>query len=73
MRNNRYFSPLLVMVAIAAITASCGLYKKYETPADVPLIDKYAQALQAPVDSSELGNLRWQEVFTDPLLRSYIA
>ena len=61
-----------VTVALAMVTGSCSLWKKYETPTNVPLIDTYAQALNAPVDSTSLGNLGWREVFTDPTLQGYI-
>jgi outer membrane protein, multidrug efflux system len=61
----------LLTVALAAVMGSCNLYKTYQTPTG-GIIGEYAEALKQPVDSSALGNLRWQEVFTDPLLRSYI-
>ena len=72
MRTN-YMKPLVVAMALSVAMASCGLFKKYETPTDVPLIDEYARAVEAPVDTTQLANLRWQEVFTDPLLQRYIA
>lgn len=35
-------------------------------------MSEYKKALEAPVDSSSLGYLHWEEVFTDPVLQSYI-
>lgn len=58
--------PLLISLC------GCNLYKKYELPAETPIISDYAKALQTPVDSTQLGNLSWREVFTDPFLRNYI-
>ena len=60
--------------AILAVSMSgCHIYKSYETPQDTPLTKEYAEALEAPVDSTALGNLGWEQVFTDPILADYIA
>ena len=63
------------MKYIATITlsismlSSCGVYKKYETPQDASaLISEYANAQKEEIDTTAFGNLRWQEVFTDPVL-----
>lgn len=62
------------MIAAPVLLAlgSCNIYKKYETPTETPIIKDYAAATQMPVDSTQLGNLSWREVFTDPFLRNYI-
>ncbi len=63
----------VVVVALATTMGSCkSLWGTYETPTDVPIVSEYAQAKATPQDSSSLGNLGWREVFTDPLLQSYI-
>lgn len=59
---------LLLLVAFS----SCGIYKKYETPVDTPVTKAYADARAQAVDSTSLGNLLWENVFTDPLLAGYI-
>lgn len=63
------------MKYIATITlgismlSSCGLYKKYEMPQDESaLAAEYVKAQEAEIDTTTFGNLRWQEVFTDPVL-----
>ena len=63
------------MKYIATITlgismlSSCGLYKKYELPQDESaLAAEYVKAQEAEIDTTTFGNLRWQEVFTDPVL-----
>ncbi len=59
-------------VALLFVMSSCNIYKKYELPSETPIISDYAKALEAPVDSTELGNLKWQDVFTDPKLQNLI-
>ena len=63
------------MKYIATITlgismlSSCGLYKKFEMPQDEStLVSEYVKAQEREIDSTTFGNLRWQEVFTDPVL-----
>ena len=52
-----------------SMLSSCGVYKKYETPQDESsLIAEYAKAQKEEIDSTTFGNLRWQNVFTDPVL-----
>jgi NodT family efflux transporter outer membrane factor (OMF) lipoprotein len=59
-------------VALAAMTTSCGIYKKYETPQNTALTASYVEAREAEVDSTALGNLLWEDVFTDPVLADLI-
>ena len=60
---------LLVTVVIATVMGSCHIYKKYDLPDDSTQSAKYKEALEQPVDSSALGNLQWDEIFTDPQLQ----
>ena len=64
-------SLLLLTMVLAIVTSSCNIYKKYELPQD-GITGEYVEALSLPVDSSALGNLPWEEVFTDPILQDYI-
>lgn len=57
---------------LAVGLGSCNIYKKYETPTDTALMSEYASALKSDTDSMALGNLRWQDVFTDPVLAGII-
>lgn len=70
MRKNK-ISLLLFTMAFAIVTSSCNIYKKYELPKD-GIVGEYAEAASQAVDSTALGNLPWEDVFTDPLLQSYI-
>ena len=56
----------------AVLLSGCHIYKKYETPQSSALTRAYAEARQTPVDSAAFGNLRWEKVFTDPLLADFI-
>ena len=61
-----------VAALLAFMLTGCGIYKKYELPAETPVVSDYAKALQEQQDSTSLGNLSWREVFTDPTLQRYI-
>lgn len=62
----------LLGVAAALTLGSCNIYKKYETPADTPIMQEYANALEETPDANAFGNLQWQQVFTDPQLADLI-
>ena len=67
----------LLVFLLCFLLSSCGLYNKYERPADVNttglirdvVID--SDTLQVNTDEN-FGNLPWREVFTDPQLQSLI-
>ncbi len=65
MKNILRFATVSVL---ALSVASCGIYKKYETPTNTPITAAYVEARNNPVDSTAFGNLLWEDVFTDPLL-----
>lgn len=70
-------SKLTIVVAAGlsmAMLGSCNIYKKFELPVEESaLIEEYGKALEQPVDSAELGNLDWRQVFTDPVLQDLIS
>ena len=53
---------ILIICAAAALTG-CGIYKPYTRP-EVTTAGLYGTAETA--DSTTLGDIRWQEMFTDP-------
>ena len=59
-------------VAAALSMSSCNIYKKYETPQSSALTREYSEALASAPDSAAFGNLKWEEVFTDPVLAGLI-
>lgn len=65
----------LAMAAVLAVaTTSCGIYNKYQTPTDTAITRAYVEARQQPAtaDTAAFGNLRWEQIFTDPVLADYI-
>lgn len=64
---------IIISLASAVLLSSCGIYSKYKPVSEVPdnlfgLTDTTAIA-----DTNSLGNLSWQEVFTDPQLQVLIT
>ena len=55
---------ILIICAAAALTG-CGIYKPYTRP-EVTTAGLYGSAETA--DTTTLGDIRWQEMFTDPQL-----
>ncbi len=63
----------IAMMMLALPLCSCHIYQKYQLPAEEnAIVNDYKIALEAPVDSASLPYLGWDQVFTDPLLQSYI-
>lgn len=67
MRSNT-MKKLIIIFAAVAFTA-CGIYKPYNRP-EITTDGLYGTA--ESTDSLTLGDLSWQEVFTDPALQSLI-
>ena len=70
MNKSKLLSAALV-VAIATTTASCHIYKKFEMPEE-GIAGEVAAAQKEAVDSTALGNVKWEQVFTDPQLQALI-
>lgn len=60
---------IMILCAAVAFTA-CGIYKPYSRPDDIRTDGLYGSAESS--DTTSLGDLRWTEVFTDPLLQTLI-
>ncbi len=61
----------LILAASLSLSVlnGCGIYKKYDVDnVDSALVKEYAAALEQQTDSQAFGNLKWQQVFTDPVL-----
>lgn len=72
MKLNKLTLAAAALAISMAGLSSCNIYKKYQTPDSTPLTAEYKKALEAGTDSSTFGNMRWQQVFTDPTLASLI-
>ena len=68
---------IIYMVCATALLSSCHIYKAYDRPEDISAEDIYRDpasdnaALQNS-DTTNMGNLPWQEIFTDPKLQALI-
>ncbi len=60
-----------VVVALATTMSSCHIYKKFDLPQE-GLSAEVAEAQKEAVDSTAVGNVDWQEMFTDPQLQALI-
>lgn len=73
MRISKTLAAFSMVAVLAATTTSCGIYNKFDvSDQDSALATEYSEASQTPIDSTALGNLPWQEVFTDPILADII-
>ena len=62
---------MALVAAIAATTTSCHIYKKFELPEE-GLAGEVAEAQKEEIDSTSLGNVAWDDMFTDPQLQALI-
>ena len=61
----------LIIILAAAAMAGCGIYKPYTRPEEIKTDGLYGQGVET-VDTMTLGNISWQEMFTDPYLQQLI-
>ncbi|MDE7153247.1 MAG: TolC family protein [Muribaculaceae bacterium] len=61
----------LALMGATALTG-CQMKKFNINQQESTLAQEYARAAQQPVDSASFGNVRWEQVFTDPLLADLI-
>lgn len=69
--SNKLASGILA-VAFAVAASGCHIYQKFEMPDSTALTREYVEAKEVEVDSTALGALPWQQVFTDPVLTDLI-
>lgn len=62
---------ILYICLTAIALSSCGLYTKYERP-DVSFSDSLYRRLPSDADTSSIATLKWDDLFTDPILQSWI-
>ena len=61
---------LILIVSIAAMFASCSIYKKYSRPEDISTANLYGNIERA--DTTTMADVSWREFFTDKHLQGYI-
>lgn len=59
------------MVVAATMMSSCHIYKGFKLP-DEGVAAELTKVREQPIDSTALGNLNWEAVFTDPILHNLI-
>lgn len=68
---------IVYTVCAAALLSSCHIYKAYERPEEINADGIYRDPVAetgtlADSDTTNMGNLPWQEIFTDPKLQALI-
>ena len=58
---------ILLLTTVTALLSSCGIYTKYQPETTAP--DNLYGEGTAVVDTANLGNVDWRELFTDPRLQ----
>ena len=61
---------ILLLTTVTALLSSCGIYTKYQPETTAP--DNLYGEGTAVVDTANLGNVDWRELFTDPRLQELI-
>lgn len=62
----------IVIIVLAAVSlSSCGIYNKYQRPADITADGLYGQEVCTD-DTASIASLSWREVFADPRLQQLI-
>lgn len=61
---------IISVLIIPALLSSCGIYDSYKRP-EVQTDGLFREAT-ATEDTTNLGNLPWREIFTDPMLQQLI-
>lgn len=65
----------IYILIVAAALSGCHIYKAYERPENIVVADTFRMpdsVAQAPVDTTTIADLTWQEVFTDTKLQKLI-
>lgn len=65
---------IIIFTAITAILSSCSIYGKYQRQEEMPVVDSlYRTDLGInPQDTTSLGTMPWEEMFTDTTLQALI-
>lgn len=72
MKKFNKFAAYILVATFSVAATGCHIYQKFDLPDDSAINREFIEASQAPVDSTALGNLPWQQVFTDPVLADII-
>ncbi len=62
---------ILILSAMLFVLGSCGIYNKYKAVEEVPE-GLYGEEVLVTDDTTNIANLSWREIFTDPYLQRLI-
>ena len=62
---------MITLTVASMLLSSCGIYSKYKPTTNVP-DNLYGEEIVSQEDTSGLGQMNWQEVFTDQQLQTLI-
>ena len=70
-------SNIFYMMCATALFSSCHIYKAYDRPEDINADGIYRDPISltdtlAVTDTTNMGNVPWKEMFTDPKLQALI-
>ncbi|MBE7641288.1 MULTISPECIES: efflux transporter outer membrane subunit [Salegentibacter] len=71
MKKNRIYK-LLLAGAVPFLLVSCFAAKEYERPELEEISEELYRTDKLPQDSLNIAMISWQEIFTDPILKSHI-
>lgn len=71
--NNKTIMRLGVSALLVPALTGCHIYNKFSMPQDNALQAQYVEARDNGPQEGSLGNLPWQQVFTDPMLADLIV
>ena len=67
---------IIYMVCATALLSSCHIYKAYDRPDTIETSGVYRDPVSAvdtlAADTTNMGNLPWQDIFRDPKLQALI-
>ncbi|MGM9735042.1 MAG: efflux transporter outer membrane subunit [Candidatus Cryptobacteroides sp.] len=61
----------MLLAAVVIMTTGCGIYRKYERPAEV-VSDSLYGVEHFTTDTASIADLGWRQLFTDPYLQGLI-
>lgn len=64
---------LIYIMLGSVLLGSCSIYGNYHRPDDMPVDSLYREPVNAESDTTSLGDVPWQEVFSDPKLQDLIS
>ena len=71
MTLNNISRAAIIIVSVGALS-SCHIYNKFSMPTDDTLTSQYVEAVNSETNEAAFGNMKWQDVFTDPILAGLI-